>query len=272
MAIVTAALLSMLIPVYSHADTSVSIVNGSYSPSDVTVAPGTTVTWTNNGTVAHTVTADDGSFGSPMLNPGDSYSHTFSTAGTFRYYCIPHGGPGGVGMSAILRVSSATSTGSTTGTTTPSTGTTTVPMSTSTPGTQSEINHLLQIISILRAQIQFLLDHGFGGQPPDGFPGDPHDGRTDHPSMSDEGVAVYADNYTVEPGDWVTFSGNGFGSNEDVRITEHGMTIATAHTDSGGSFSASHQAPNEEMSVTVTFTGVMSGRTDSVDIDIEAED
>jgi len=121
---------------------------------------------------------------------------------------------------------------------------------------------------LLRAQIQYLLAHGYGGGGQGGYyPPSDNDGGT-----SSEGVAVYADHYTVQPGGWVTFSGNGFGSNEDVRITAHGMTVGTAHTDNGGSFTWSHTAPNEEMSMPVWFTGVSSGRSDSVDIDVEAED
>jgi plastocyanin len=61
-----------------------------YSPSTVTIHVGDTVTWTNAGPLAHTVTADDGSFDSGSLNVGDTWSMTFQTAGTFTYYCTPH--------------------------------------------------------------------------------------------------------------------------------------------------------------------------------------
>jgi plastocyanin len=49
------------------------------------------VTWTNNDTAAHTITADDGSFDSGNLNPGDTFTHTFATAaGTVAYHCNYH--------------------------------------------------------------------------------------------------------------------------------------------------------------------------------------
>lgn len=82
----------------------VSVTNGSYSPETITVPVGTTVTWTNNGTVQHTVTADDDLFDSGLLDVGGTFSYTFNEEGTFPYYCIPHGGPGGEGMSGTVIV------------------------------------------------------------------------------------------------------------------------------------------------------------------------
>lgn len=58
------------------------------SATNVTV--GTTVTWTNNDAMVHTVTADDNSFTSGNLNYGDTYAHTFSAAGTVAYHCKIH--------------------------------------------------------------------------------------------------------------------------------------------------------------------------------------
>jgi plastocyanin len=69
---------------------SVSIKNYAFSAASVTVASGTTVTWTNNDAVTHTVTADDGSFDSGNIAPGASYSHKFSTAATVNYHCSIH--------------------------------------------------------------------------------------------------------------------------------------------------------------------------------------
>jgi plastocyanin len=66
----------------------VSIVDFSFTPASVTVTPGGTVTWTNNGATAHTVTFPD--FASPQLQPGQTFSHTFATAGTFSYHCSIH--------------------------------------------------------------------------------------------------------------------------------------------------------------------------------------
>ncbi len=70
---------------------AVSIKDFSFSPATVTVKKGTKVTWTNNDSTAHTVTADSGNGpDSSTLNPGDTYSFTFSSAGTFAYHCSFH--------------------------------------------------------------------------------------------------------------------------------------------------------------------------------------
>lgn len=71
-----------------------------FNPATLEVAAGTTVTWTNNDSAAHTVTADDGSFQSGRLEQGDSFSYTFETAGTFSYFCEYHSG-----MTATVTVS-----------------------------------------------------------------------------------------------------------------------------------------------------------------------
>ena len=69
---------------------SVNIGDNFFDPPDVAVEPGSTITWTNNGAVPHTVTADDGSFDSERLNPGDSYTVAFGGQGTVRYHCEIH--------------------------------------------------------------------------------------------------------------------------------------------------------------------------------------
>src|SRR5690606_21106898 len=69
---------------------TVTIDNFALSPTTLTVGAGTTVTWVNNDTAAHTVTADDGSFDSGNLAPGDSFTHTFDSAGSFSYHCNYH--------------------------------------------------------------------------------------------------------------------------------------------------------------------------------------
>src|SRR5689334_2484604 len=57
------------VPALPAADESVEAVNFQFQPQTITVPAGTTITWTNNGTVPHTVTADDGSFDSGTLQP-----------------------------------------------------------------------------------------------------------------------------------------------------------------------------------------------------------
>jgi plastocyanin len=69
---------------------TVSIKNMAFSPASMSVSAGATITWTNNDAIAHTVTADDGSFDSGNIPPGSKYSKVFSTAGTFAYHCTIH--------------------------------------------------------------------------------------------------------------------------------------------------------------------------------------
>jgi plastocyanin len=70
---------------------SVTIANMSFG-GDLTVKAGTTVTWTNNDYMTHTVTADGGTFNSGDMGYGATFSHTFNTAGTYAYHCKYHSG------------------------------------------------------------------------------------------------------------------------------------------------------------------------------------
>jgi plastocyanin len=69
---------------------TVSIRDFFFDPANIAVAPGTTVRWVNQGNAPHTVTANDRSFDSGRLNPGQSFTHTFQGAGTFSYFCEIH--------------------------------------------------------------------------------------------------------------------------------------------------------------------------------------
>lgn len=77
-------------PASAPSPVSAQISNFAFSPANITVAKGTTVTWTNNDGVTHTVTGDSGGPNSPFLSKGATYSYTFNTAGTFPYHCTPH--------------------------------------------------------------------------------------------------------------------------------------------------------------------------------------
>ncbi len=66
-----------------------------FAPKVIHVSAGQSVLWSNSDPVAHTVTADDGSFDSGLVDPGSSVSIEFDTPGTFQYFCQPHGGAGG---------------------------------------------------------------------------------------------------------------------------------------------------------------------------------
>ena len=74
---------------------AVTIAGMSFSPGNLSVVIGTTVTWTNNDAMTHTVTADGGSFDSGNLAPAGKFSKTFSTVGTFPYHCAIHSGMAG---------------------------------------------------------------------------------------------------------------------------------------------------------------------------------
>ena len=69
---------------------SVAIADHYFDVADIAIEPGTTVLWVNEGKVPHTVTADDGSFDSGELYPGDSYIVTFLGSGRLSYHCQLH--------------------------------------------------------------------------------------------------------------------------------------------------------------------------------------
>ncbi|HEY3019170.1 MAG TPA: cupredoxin family copper-binding protein [Solirubrobacteraceae bacterium] len=69
---------------------AIAIHGHMFMPSDVTVPTGTPVTWTNDDSEPHTVVAKDGAFKSATLEKGKSYSYTFSSPGTYAYYCSVH--------------------------------------------------------------------------------------------------------------------------------------------------------------------------------------
>lgn len=61
-----------------------------YFPPTIQVSPGTTVTWTNQDYVVHTVTDLGGKFDSQLIQPQDIWKHTFDTDGTYNYFCTLH--------------------------------------------------------------------------------------------------------------------------------------------------------------------------------------
>jgi plastocyanin len=77
----------------TNSPSSVSIANMTFSPGKIIIKKGTTVTWTNNDSIAHTVTAKTDKEHGPnsgTLNPGKNYSFTFNDDGTFDYFCEIH--------------------------------------------------------------------------------------------------------------------------------------------------------------------------------------
>jgi plastocyanin len=69
---------------------TVSITATAFSPTSRTIATTDAIKWTNNDTKSHQVVANNGSFVSPTIAPGKSYTHTFNTAGTYRYHDALH--------------------------------------------------------------------------------------------------------------------------------------------------------------------------------------
>jgi plastocyanin len=72
---------------------SIDINNMMFTPSQITIAKGGTVTWTNNDSTAHTVTDDLSNVDGPAsgdIQPGSTYSFTFNKTGSFQYHCSIH--------------------------------------------------------------------------------------------------------------------------------------------------------------------------------------
>jgi plastocyanin len=74
----------------AEGEVAATIANLAFDPGTIEIAAGTTVTWTNNDTVAHTVSQSGGGFESGKLDPGMTFSFTFDTPGTFEYFCQFH--------------------------------------------------------------------------------------------------------------------------------------------------------------------------------------
>jgi amicyanin len=69
---------------------TVTISDFAFSPATVTITAGDTITWTNTDPVVHTATSATGAFDSGDIAQGDSFSVTFTTPGTYDYFCTPH--------------------------------------------------------------------------------------------------------------------------------------------------------------------------------------
>lgn len=94
-----AALVLCLCVSGAFADATVQMTEGSptdintwaFTPADVTISAGQSITWTNTGSQAHSATADNGStFDTGLVPPGESKTVTFTTPGTYTYHCTPH--------------------------------------------------------------------------------------------------------------------------------------------------------------------------------------
>lgn len=70
---------------------NVEISGYKFFPQAIAISQGGIITWTNNDSVAHTITSDSGTeLASPLIASGSSYSHKFDTKGIFDYHCSIH--------------------------------------------------------------------------------------------------------------------------------------------------------------------------------------
>ena len=72
------------------ADISVKIANFTFDPPQITVKTGTTVVWSNDDDIPHTVTSTTQAFKSAALDTNDKFSFTFTTPGSYQYFCSLH--------------------------------------------------------------------------------------------------------------------------------------------------------------------------------------
>jgi plastocyanin len=69
---------------------TITIQNNIFNPNSITIPQGTTITWINKDSNTHKIVSDTGLFTSPDLSNGQSYSYTFTQAGTYPYHCSLH--------------------------------------------------------------------------------------------------------------------------------------------------------------------------------------
>jgi plastocyanin len=82
---------ALALPATASADTqNVGIQTSAFGPNQLSVLAGDTVEWNNQSLRSHTVTARDGSFASPQIGIGHSFTTTFTNGGAFAYYCQVH--------------------------------------------------------------------------------------------------------------------------------------------------------------------------------------
>ncbi|MBM2811808.1 MAG: blue (type 1) copper domain protein, partial [Chloroflexi bacterium] len=95
--LVTGLTLVALSPVLAQDEmATVSMGDNFFEPFELTVAPGTTITWVNDGADLHDVVSDWFIFDSGLMSPGDSFSWVFSDVGDYAYVCDLHDGMNGV--------------------------------------------------------------------------------------------------------------------------------------------------------------------------------
>ena len=81
---------SALAPPPAPSPTSTEISGFAFVPATITIPVGTTVTWFNKDSVAHTVSSREGVFDGGNLSGGATFRYTFDQSGSFEYYCKIH--------------------------------------------------------------------------------------------------------------------------------------------------------------------------------------
>src|SRR5919109_2815028 len=92
-------------------EVTVRMEDNFFDPANITVEPGTTVTWVQSGNNPHTTTSYDGLWDSGLLpgGSGETFSFTFEEPGTYDYFCIPHENLGMVGSVTVAGGAATTS-------------------------------------------------------------------------------------------------------------------------------------------------------------------
>ena len=98
--------LSLIVPTAGAQQGQTMTVNmrdNYFDQANITVPAGTTVTWVQSGNNSHTTTSYDGLWDSGLLpgGSGQTFSFTFNTPGTYRYFCRPHEAIGMVGSVTV---------------------------------------------------------------------------------------------------------------------------------------------------------------------------
>ncbi len=91
-------------------EVTVRMEDNFFDSANITVEPGTTVTWVQSGDNPHTTTSYDGLWDSGMIEGGTdgTFSYTFDEPGTYDYFCIPHEEMGMVGTVTVTDAATAT--------------------------------------------------------------------------------------------------------------------------------------------------------------------
>jgi plastocyanin len=85
-------------------EAEVEMENFQFSPKTLVIRAGTTVRFSNKDDVPHTATSDTNVWNSGYLSKGQAFSQAFAQPGVYPYYCMLHGGAGGVGMAGTIIV------------------------------------------------------------------------------------------------------------------------------------------------------------------------